>query len=314
MRRIGEDVAVVPRATSPTVRRRELGIALRDLRLSKGLTVEQVAEVLLCSSSKVSRMETGQRAATVRDVRDLCDFYEVADATERDRLMNLAKEAKQPGWWQSYALPYSNYVGLEEDATSIKVYDSAVIPGLFQTAEYAQVLQEAPIPKQEPEVIEKWVRARVTRQQILTRDHPPNLQVVLDEAVFHRVIGSATIMHAQLMRVVEATGMPSVTVQVIPYSVGAHPALDSVFTILEFESSVPDVVYVEGLVGHLYLDHARDLERYGHVFDRLRSMALNVEESKEFIVKSAHNYEPKRGSLISAVLERVSKARSLKPV
>jgi transcriptional regulator with XRE-family HTH domain len=122
---------------SPTVRRRELGAVLRGLRAEKGLTVDQVAEVLMCSSSKVSRMETGQRGATLRDVRDLCDLYGVTDQTERDRLMSLAREAKQQGWWQPYDLPYSTYVGLEAEALTIKDFDSAVIPGLLQTVNYA---------------------------------------------------------------------------------------------------------------------------------------------------------------------------------
>ena len=291
-----EVVAVVPRVTSPTLRRRELGLALRDLRLKRGLTVDHVAEALLCSASKVSRMETGQRGVTLRDVRDLCGLYDVTDEGERDRLMNMARETRQPGWWQSYGLPYSNYVGLEQVAASIRLYDSAVIPGLFQTVEYARALHEASIPKQDMEVIDQWVNTRAARQRILTSEHPPTLRVIVDEAVLHRPVGGVSVMQRQLKRVVEVADYPTVSLRVIPYDVGAHPALDSIFTILEFDSNAPNVVYVEGLVGHLFLDHTQDLDRYGQVFERLSAMALSELESLTLIGKMADDYG--KGSLM----------------
>jgi transcriptional regulator with XRE-family HTH domain len=266
-------------------------MALRDLRQKKGLTVDQVAEALLCSASKISRMETGQRGVTLRDVRDLCGLYEVAEADERERLMNMAKEAKQPGWWQSYGLPYSNYIGLEQVAASIKIYDSAVVPGLLQTADYARALHEVSFPKQDSSVIDQRVNVRVTRQHILYSDHPPMLQMILDESFLHRTVGGPTIMRRQLERVVEAMEMPLVNLQIIPYEVGAHPALDSVFTILEFDSNVTDIVYVEGLVGNLFLDHEADLDRYKQVFDELRSMALGQQKSQDIIRKKAKSYD-----------------------
>lgn len=276
----------MPEVRSPTVRRRELGALLRALRNEKGLTVEQVAEHLLCSSSKVSRMETGHGIATPRDIRDLCDLYEVNGEAERERFMALAKESKQQGWWQDYDLPYSTYVGLEAEAASIKIYDSAVVPGLLQTAEYARALHEASVPRHDTNTISQWVEARATRQRILTRDDPPYLHVILDEAVLHRVIGNSEIMRTQLARVVAATGMPNVTVQVIPYEAGAHPALDSVFTILEFLTSAPAIVYVEGLVGHIYLEQPRDIKRYSKAFEQLSTMALNPEASAAFLNES----------------------------
>src|SRR5260370_29573731 len=147
VRFLRKDATFVSEVRSPTVRRRELGARLRKLRAEKGLTVEQAAERLLFSMSKLSRMETGHGIATPRDIRDLCDLYGVADETERERLLQLAREGKQQGWWQDYDLPYSTYVGLEEEAASIKIYDSAVVPGLLQTAEYARALHEASMPK-----------------------------------------------------------------------------------------------------------------------------------------------------------------------
>jgi transcriptional regulator with XRE-family HTH domain len=278
---------------SPTVRRRELGALLRALRNENGLTVDQVAERLLCSPSKVSRMETGHGVATPRDVRDLCDLYEVTDEAERERFMALAKESRQQGWWQDYDLPYSTYVGLEAEADSIKVYDSAVVPGLLQTAEYAQALHEASVPRRDANTISQWVKTRAARQRILIRDDPPSLHVILDEAVLHRVIGDSEIMRAQLTRVVAATDMPNVAVQVIPFEAGAHPALDSVFTILDFLSSAPTVIYVEGLVGHIYLEQPRDMERYNMAFEQLSAMALGAEASKAFLAKAAGDHAAK---------------------
>ena len=281
----------MPEARNPTVRRRELGALLRALRNEKGLTVEQVAERLLCSPSKVSRMETGHGVATLRDVRDLCELYGVTDEADRDRMTRLAREGKQQGWWQGYDLPYSTYVGLEEEAASIKVYDSAVVPGLLQTADYAWALHEASLPKHDDSVIGQWVEARATRQRILTRPKPPSMHVVLDEAVLHRVVGSPRVMRAQLARVVEATAMPNVTIQVIPYASGAHPALDSVFTILEFLQPAPDVIYVEGLVGYIYLEQLRDIKRYKEVFERLSAIALTPRKSAELLRKTIKQHQ-----------------------
>jgi transcriptional regulator with XRE-family HTH domain len=272
---------------SPTVRRRELGTLLRKLRNEQGLTVEQVAERLLCSPSKVSRMETAHRRVTPRDLRDLCEVYGITDQAERDRLMALVRESKEPGWWQSYDLPYSTYVGLEAAATWAKGFHSSVVPGLLQTADYARALHEGAMPDSStpeltPEVIDQRVAARLERQGRLTQEESLNLWTVLDEAVLHRMVGGPSIMGTQLLHLAKASAMPNVTVQVIPYSVGAHPALESTFYILEF-ADVPDVIYVEGLVGWMYLDHRQDLDRYQKVFTRLCDIALTPEESVRLI-------------------------------
>ena len=180
------------------MRRRELGALLRTLRTANGLTVEQVAEHLLCSPSKVSRMETGHRGATQRDVRDLCDLYGVPDGAERDRMMTLAREGKRPAWWQSYDLPYSTYVGLEAEAVVIDDFQSSVVPGLLQTADYARAGHMGTLPRLDSEDIERRIEAKLTRQQLLTKAEPPNLNVVFDEAVLHRQVGGPSVMRAQL--------------------------------------------------------------------------------------------------------------------
>lgn len=283
---------------SPTVRRRELGALFRKLREQRGMSVKQVTEYLLCSPSKVSRIETGQRGATLRDVRDLCDLYGVRDETERERLMTLAREGKQQGWWQSYDLPYSMYVGLESEAVSIKDYDSAVIPGLLQTPDYARAMFKSPLPEPAlPEitddVIEQRVAARLRRQDLLTKkDHKLDFWAILDEAALHRVVGSANVMREQFEHLAEVTKLSNVTIQVIPYSAGAHPALDSTFNILTFTGAVPEIVYVEGLVGKIYVERPEDVDRYRRVFDHLSEMALTPERSIELCQSYAGDVLP----------------------
>jgi transcriptional regulator with XRE-family HTH domain len=282
----------VPEVRSPTVRRRELGAVLRALRQERGLTVEQVAGRLLCSPSKVSRMETGQRGATLRDVRDLCEIYGVSEETQVSRLMDLARGGKEHGWWQSYDLSeFSTYVGLEADATSTKYYQSTVIPGLLQTADYARAMHEVVRPELDPERINQLVKVRLMRQELLKRDPPLAVSAIFDEAALHRLVGGAPTMRAQLERLIELSRLPHVTIRVIPYEAGAHQAMDSTFRILEFGSAVPDVVYVEGLVGFLYLDRAQDVTRYEEVFERLTGIALSPKESIELIARIGVIYE-----------------------
>lgn len=280
----------MPEVRSPTVRRRELGALLRALRNARGLTVEQVAAQLLCSPSKVSRMETGQRGATARDIRDLCDLYGVTEPEERARLASLAAEGKQQGWWQSYELDYfATYVGLEEAATAIRQYQSTVVPGLLQTPEYARAVAE--VLEVSPSRVEELVEVKIRRQRLLAAKSSVPLSVIIDEAVLHRLVGGLQVMQDQLRHLIDVSEGSSVIIQVVPYSVGAHPAMESTFSILDFGEPVPSVVYVEGLVGFLYLERPQDIARYDQVFDRLRHIALNPQESIELIaeVSAAHS-------------------------
>jgi transcriptional regulator with XRE-family HTH domain len=280
----------VPEVRSPTVRRRELGALLRALRNEKGLTVEQVAERLLCSTSKMSRMETGHGVATIRDIRDLCNLYGVTDEAERDRMMKLAVEGKQQAWWQSYELAYATYVGLEAEAVDISGFQSSVVHGLLQTAEYARAGHEGAMPRLNPDQIEMQIEAKLTRQRILTQDNPPRLSVVLDEAALHRMVGGWRVMVAQLARILEMSALPNIVVQVLPYEFGAHPAVESNFTILELPSPTPGVVFVEGLIGSVYLERAEDLKRYREIFDRLQSIALSPKDTADLIANLSRSY------------------------
>jgi transcriptional regulator with XRE-family HTH domain len=277
----------VPEVRSPTLRRRELGARLRALRLERALTVERVAELLLCSPSKVSRMETGQRGATLRDVRDLCRIYEVTDASRAEHLMQLVREGKQQAWWQSYDLDvYATYVGLEQAATTLSYYQSTIVPGLLQTAEYARAMHRGSMPAEfSQERADELVEVRIRRQQVLTRDPALQLLAVLDEAVLHRSVGGPTVMAAQLQHLITTANLPNVTLQLIPYSAGAHPAMENMFNIIEFGDVAPRVVYVEGLMGWLFIEREHDVARYDEVFKYLSNIALDPQETIELIAE-----------------------------
>jgi transcriptional regulator with XRE-family HTH domain len=301
----------VPDVRSPTLRRRELGVRLRAMRLEHALTVEQVAEQLLCSPSKVSRMETGQRGATPRDVRDLCRIYGITDQAEVARLMNLAREGRQQAWWQPYDLDYfATYVDLEQAAVRLSYYHSTVIPGLLQTVDYARAMFAGalstensedhhaghPQMKYTPERRDQLIDVRVKPQELLTRDPVPDLVIVLDEAVLHRAVGGPAVMGVQLLRLVEASAMPNMTLQVIPFGTGAHPAMDNIFTILEFGQAAPSVVYVEGLMGWLYLEREQEVSRYKQVLEHLCSIALSPQETIDLIIEMRNRYAASRSS------------------
>jgi hypothetical protein len=240
-------------------------------------------------------METGARGATARDVRDLCELYGVTDPNQREHMARLAAEGRQQGWWQGYELDYfGTYVGLEQEATSIRIFQSTVVPGLLQTESYARATLEAVVPEFTTERIDQLVQVRLTRQQSLTRNPPLRLWTVLDESVLHRLVGGISVMHEQLERLVEAAQSPYVTLQVIPYSAGAHPAMESTFDILDFAGPTPSVVYVEGLIGYVYLERPQDIHRYQVVFERLSQVALNPQDSIKLIaeVGAQHNRAP----------------------
>jgi transcriptional regulator with XRE-family HTH domain len=283
----------VATASSPTVRRRELGANLRALRTDAGLTVEQVAEQLLCSPSKISRLETGQRGASLRDVRDLCDLYQVTDQKERDRLMQLAREGKQQAWWQTldWPEPLRTYIGLEAEAVSIRTFESDVIPGLLQTEDYARALMRGAVPPLSQDAIEKYVSTRLRRQEILTQDDPPQFHAVIDEAALHRLPGSAEMMVAQLDRIIGHSRHAHVTVQVLPFRTGPQPGSDSTFAILDYATPVlSSTVYVETLAGNLYLEREADLVVYQRVFSRLCELALPRDDTVSFLQDMARTY------------------------
>jgi transcriptional regulator with XRE-family HTH domain len=268
-------------SASPTIRRRELGSRLRALRLAASMTVEGVAGRMEVSPAKISRIETGARGVSVADVRFLCDLYQVS-TEERDRLLVLTRESKRRSWWQQYGLPDSlaTYVGLEDAAQSIHQYETSLVPPLLQTEEYAHAVTAGAAPDASPEQVDQLVQARLTRQNLLTSDQPPELWAVVDEVALHRLVGGPEVMRVQLETLAERSRLPNVTVQVIPLEAGAHPGMDSAFAVLHLEE-VADVVYVEGLIGNFYLQSPGDVLRYRRAFDQLRAIAMSPRDSRE---------------------------------
>jgi transcriptional regulator with XRE-family HTH domain len=292
--RKGRSEAELAETRSPVLRRRELGALLRALRTEAGLTVEQVAESILVSPSKVSRLETGQRGASLRDIRDLCNLYQVQPA-QRENMVTLARQGRGQAWWQPYGLPYETYVGLEAEAAHISDYEPGVFPGLLQIPDYARAIHESAMPRLSPAVIEQRIEVRLIRQAVLTREEapPPLLEAIIDEAILHRPVGGPSVMSAQIDSVIEASELPNVTVRVLPFAAGAHPALDSTFILLEFEDPLPGVVYVEGLVGLLYVERSQDVQRYRQVFERLQTVSLDEHRSVDLMSRMSAAYKKK---------------------
>jgi transcriptional regulator with XRE-family HTH domain len=264
---------------SPTVRQRELGTRLRALRNGLGMTVEDVGEKLLCSATKISRVETGARRPSLRDVRDLCGLYGVDERTSAE-LMDLARKAREQGWWSQFDdLKLDPYIGLEQEAASITCFTMYYVPALLQTEDYARAIIKAIAPKMDPRVHQQRVEARLRRQQLLVQDKPPRYRVLLDEAVLYRRVGGSAVMAAQLDSVLELEQDSKATVQVIPFDVGAHAAQDSNFVLLEFDELMPPIVFVEGLTTNLYQERKADLDRYREAVEYLRDSALSPRDS-----------------------------------
>ncbi|MEU9986057.1 helix-turn-helix transcriptional regulator [Streptomyces sp. NPDC007971] len=278
---------------NPTVRRRRLGQELRRLRELKGMTAEEVAERLLVSQSKISRLENGRRSISQRDVRDLCGVYEVEDQRIVDSLMEMARDSRQQGWWHTFGdIPYSVYIGLETDAESLRVYEPQLVTGLLQTRAYAEALVQGALPETSTAEIEKRVQVRMRRQERITAENNPlRLWVVLDEAALRRVVGSRLVMREQLEHLIEMSQLPHVTVQVLPFEVGAHPGLNGQYAILEFtDAADSSVVYLEGVTSDLYLEKAQDVQKYAVMYEHLRAQSLNVEQSRQYISDVAKTY------------------------
>ena len=269
---------------SPTIRQRELGLRLREFRTAKGMTVEGVAKELLCSPTKISRAETGARRATLRDVRDLCGIYGV-DAQTSAELMELARDARQPGWWTKYDdLKITPFIGMEQAATAITCFGMYFVPALLQSEDYAREIIKGIAPKIDEGTLAQRVEARMLRQKLLLANKPPKYRALIDEAVLHRHVGGRAVMNAQLDELLSLMQEERAAVQVIPYEVGAYGAIDSNFDYLEFGGTkLPDLVFVEGLVSHLYLERPEELERYREALDSLRDEALNPRDSAKKI-------------------------------
>ncbi len=267
--------------TSPTVRQRELGKRLRELRGLHDLTVEDVAEKLLCSATKVSRLETGACRPSLRDVRDLCVLYGVDEASSIE-LMSLARGAREQGWWTQYEdLNLDPLIGLEQDAIAITCYSMYYMPALLQTEDYARTIIKAIAPKIDTAIHQQRVEVRMRRQQLLDSADRPRYRILLDEAALRRRVGGPAVMAAQFDKVLDAARQGKAAVQVIPFEVGEYAAVDAYFVLLDFdeESNLSPVVFIEGLTGNQYIERKADISRYREAIESLRDSALSPRDS-----------------------------------
>jgi transcriptional regulator with XRE-family HTH domain len=267
------DMFSVEPGSGPTVRRILLGSQLRRLREASGMSREEAGYLIRASESKISRMELGRVGFKVRDVVDLLARYGVAEA-ERDELVTLARQANAPGWWHRYSdlLPawFQTYVGLEEAASVLRVYEVQFVPGLLQTADYARAIMASARPRAREAEVERRVRMRLARQEVLARRDGPHLWALVDEAALHRPVGGPAVLRSQIERLIQAAEEPRITLQVAPLRLGAHPCESGAFTIMRFPGpELPDVVYVEQLTSALYLDKPEDVDSYSEAMERL---------------------------------------------
>jgi transcriptional regulator with XRE-family HTH domain len=292
-RRTGRSTAEAEGA-NPTVRQRELGSRLRALRHSLDLTVEDVGAQLECSATKISRIETGARRASIRDVRDLCELYGISGQTQADELMTLARQAREPGWWSRYDDPqlHDAYIGLEQEAAVITNYSMYWVPGLLQTPEYARSIVLAWRRRIEPRALDERVDARMRRQRIMAQPSPPRYRALLDEAVLRRQVGGPAVMSAQLGKILEWAADGQGSVQVIPFTVGGHASVDSNFDLFEFgpDSAQHPVICVESLTGALYYERPADISRYRDAIESLRESALSLPASLDLISQVRESY------------------------
>ncbi len=295
----------------PTVLRMILARQLQALREKAGLSYEQAAEAIYASSWTIRRMERAEGALKPLSVKALLVAYGVTDAREIDTFLALAREASKPGWWHraSDVLPawFRVSLGLEEAAALIRGYEPQCVPGLLQTEDYARALITQGHPGETQghpgesgdsgdsgdtaAEADRLVQVRMTRQQVLTRPDPPKLWMVLDETVLRRPVGGPAVMRAQLGRLIDAAAAPNITLQVLPYSAGPHPAMYGMFHLFRFpDGELPDIVYGEHLTSAFYLDKPADAAAYRHALDRICAQAAPAGQTAEILTATRKEY------------------------
>jgi hypothetical protein len=270
----------------PTLRRRRLGAELKRCRELAGLTQENVSRHFEWHAAKVTRIETARVAVTPRDVKDLLILYRVADEEYREALGTLARLSRERTWWTDYRdiLRPGNFIGLEQEASTMRAWEPIVLPGLLQTESYMRALMRTGRPSDAPQDIDRRVALRLKRQDRLTSANPLRLSAIVDESAIRRVIGGPTVMREQWQRLCEAVQSPNVVLQVLPFDAGEHQFLGGPAAILEFrETTHLDVVYLEGLAGDYYEEQPSEVARYREEFSRLSAKALDPTSSIKVI-------------------------------
>lgn len=287
---------------SPSLRRRRLAAELRRLRDQAGLSVTEAAKQLDWQPSRLSRIETRQSGITAPDLRKLLNLYEAEDDTYRAYLAELARRVNERGWWQKYAgligTGYADLISLEAEARTIRTYQQELVPGLLQTAEYARALIRNSRPTETTEQIDRWVEIRIERQEVLIRTDPPppRFNVVVSEGALRRPVGGYDVMRAQLEHLMLPRDRANVTIQVLPFDAGVHPAMVGPFTMMNFAD--PDdlgVVNVENATSALFLEDSSELRVYDEIWGALQASALSPDDSQAFLRSTSFGYRMKEG-------------------
>ena len=282
------------RGNSPTVLRIVIGTQLRRLREANGITRETAGDAIRASHAKISRLELGRVGFKERDVTDLLDLYGVHDPDDRAAFLRLVHQANTPGWWHRYSdvLPgwFEMYVRLEQAASVIGTYQVQVVPGLFQTEEYARAVITSDAVGVSRDEIERRVHLRMTRQKLLAEPNAPTFWAVVDEAALRRPYGSPAVLREQLEHLAELGELPNVTLQVLRFDDASAMASAGPFTVLRFaEPDLPDVVYIEQLTSAVYLDKETDVEHYRAAMDRIARAAVHPRESRKLLTRIARS-------------------------
>jgi transcriptional regulator with XRE-family HTH domain len=278
---------------SPAVQRRRLRTELRRARQQAGLTQEQVAEAMEWSLSKVIRIEAGTVGISANDLKALLGYYKVVDTEEIAGLLALARAGRERPWQSVYRDVVSprllQFIEFEEAASVTRNFQPLAVPGLLQTEEYARSMLGQPSADISDKRIDSMVEVRVRRQELLDRDDSPLMFFIMDEAVTRRLVGGKDAMRRQLRRIVELGERPRITVEVVPFSVGAHRGLQGSFVIQEFpDPADDDVLYLESPQGEVISrDDPELVLHYREVFEELRRLSLGPERSLTFLSKLA---------------------------
>lgn len=272
----------------PAVGRRRLAVELRRLRVAAGLTIQDVARTMECSVGKVSRVETGLVTARLQDVRELLDLYAVPEP-ERGVLLDLVRQSRKKAWWHAYAdvVPpeSAKFYGLEDGATTIREYGAVLVPGLLQTEAYADALMSA-TQDADPHVRQRRLELRMRRQELLTREQPPAIEVILHEPVLLNTMTGTDVTAAQLTRLVELARQPHISVRVLPMAAGPHEAAGVPFTIFGFAED-PSIAYHEQPTRNTLIDQPDEIAWYERAFAQATRLALSRKHSIDVMRQAA---------------------------
>lgn len=283
---------------SPSLRRRRLAAELRRLRDQSGLSISDVAEKLGWQISRISRIETRQLGITAPDLRKLLDVYGVEDGAYREGLAELARRANERGWWQSYprnVIPseYGDLIAVEAEAATIRSYHPEVVPGLLQTPGYARAVIRAGRRSDTAAEIDRRVEVRLERQAILARTDPPppRISVVLNEGVLRRRVGGPEVMREQLGFLIAERDRANISIQVLPFTSGAHPSMVGPFTMVTFmDPGDLGIVYLEHPTASLFLETPEEIRGYEEFWDSIQSDAYSPDDSRAFLRTYALRY------------------------